>query len=56
MTMSPWLRKLMLTVHLVSSVGWIGAVAAYLALDLTAVASRDIQLVRAAYLGMELTV
>jgi hypothetical protein len=56
MTMSPWLRKLMLTVHLVSSVGWIGAVGAYVALDITAVTSGDVQLVRAAYLGMELAV
>jgi len=56
MTMAPPLRKFALFLHLVSSVGWIGAVAAYLALDVTAVASQDVQLVRAAYLTMELTV
>ena len=45
----------MLTVHLTSSVGWIGAVIAYLCLDITAVASQDVQLVKAAYFAMELT-
>lgn len=56
MTMSPRLRKVVLTAHVVSSVGWLGAVVAYIALDVAAVTSRDVQLVRAAYLGMELTV
>jgi len=56
MTMPPRLRKVVLTAHVVSSVGWLGAVLAYLALDVTAVTSRDVQLVRAAYLAMELTV
>lgn len=53
--MPPRLRKAVLTTHVVSSVGWLGAVAAYLALDVTAVTSQDVQLVRAAYLAMELT-
>jgi hypothetical protein len=56
MTLSPRLRKLVLTVHLTTSLGWIGAVAAYLALDVTATAGQDVQLVRAAYLAMDLTV
>ena len=56
MIMTPWLRKLVLTVHVISSVGWLGAVVAYLVLDLTAVTSRDLQTVRAAYTGMELTI
>jgi hypothetical protein len=55
MIMSPRLRKLMLTAHVVSSVGWLGAVATFLALGITAVTSQDIPLVRAAYLMMELT-
>jgi len=54
-TMTYSLRKFALTVHLTSSVGWIGAVVAYPALDITAVTSQDVQLVRAAYLAMELT-
>ena len=56
MNMSPGLRKFVLAVHLTVSVGWIGAVVAYLALDITAVTSQDVQLVRSAYLAMDLTV
>jgi len=55
MTMAPGLRKFVLTVHLTSSVGWIGAVVAYLALGVSAVASREAQTVRAAWIAMELT-
>ena len=55
MTMAPGLRKLALTVHLASSVGWIGAVVAYLALGLAAATSRDAQTVRAAWIAMEVT-
>ena len=55
MTMAPGLRKLVLTVHLTSSLGWIGAVVAYLALGVSAVTSRDAQTVRAAWIAMELT-
>lgn len=52
--MPPGLRKLVLAVHIAVSVGWIGAVAAYIALDLAATTGRDTATVRAAYLGMEL--
>ncbi len=55
MTMSPRLRKFALTAHVVSSVGWLGAVAGTLALGLAALTSEDAQMVRAAYLGMEWT-
>jgi hypothetical protein len=48
MTMAPGLRKFVLAVHLMSSVGWIGAVVAYLALGVSAVTSQDAQTVRAA--------
>jgi hypothetical protein len=54
MIMSPALRKLTLIVHLTVSVGWIGAVVAYLALGVSAVTSQDAQMVRAAYLALEL--
>lgn len=50
--MNPWLRKLSLTMHVVVSVGWLGAVGAFLALAVTSL-SKDAQLARAAYLGME---
>jgi uncharacterized membrane protein len=55
MTMAPGLRKAVLTTHVASSVGWLGAVLAYIALDVTAVISDDRQLVRAAYAAMEVT-
>jgi hypothetical protein len=55
MMLSPGLRKLALTAHLTFSVGWIGAVVAYLALGAGAVAGRDAQTVRAAWIAMELT-
>ena len=51
--MSPAVRRFALAVHLTVSVGWIGAVAAYLALDVTATTGHDPQRLRAAYLGME---
>lgn len=53
MTMTPGFRKFALTVHLTTSVGWIGAVAAYLALDVTVATRQDAQTLRAAYLAME---
>jgi uncharacterized membrane protein len=53
MTMTPRLRKLALTAHVTSSVGWLGAVAAFLALAVVGLTSQDAQTVRAAYLVME---
>jgi hypothetical protein len=43
-----------LTAHLTSSIGWIGAVAAYLALGVAATTNQDVQTVRGAWVGMEL--
>ncbi|MEO7908659.1 MAG: DUF2269 domain-containing protein [Roseiflexaceae bacterium] len=54
MIMPPRLRKLALIVHVTSSVGWIGAVVAYLALVVAAMASQDAQTLRAAWIAMEL--
>jgi hypothetical protein len=51
--MPPHLRKVALTAHVVSSVGWLGAVAAFLALAVAGLTSQDAQMVRAAYLAME---
>jgi hypothetical protein len=53
MSMSPAIRKFTLTIHLSSSVGWIGAVIAYLALVLTAMARRDPQTVQAVWFALE---
>ena len=55
-TMSQRVRKFALTTHITVSVGWVGAVAAYLALDVTVLTSQDAQMLRAAYLAMELIV
>ena len=54
--MLPRLRKVVLTAHVVTSVGWLGAVMAYLVLDITAATSQDVRTLRAVYLAMELTV
>ena len=55
MTMTPRLRKLALTAHITSSVGLLGSIAAFLALAVAGLTSPDGQMVRAAYLAMELT-
>jgi hypothetical protein len=54
MTMTSRLRKLALTAHVISSVGWLGAVVAFLPLAVVGLTSQDAQTVRAAYLTMEL--
>ncbi len=54
MTLSPGARKLALTVHVTCSVGWLGAVAAFLALAITCLVSQDPQRVRAVYVAMGL--
>ena len=46
------LRKFALTAHVTSSVGWFGAVAAFLALAIAGLTSTDAQVVRSAYLAM----
>lgn len=53
MTMPPSLRKLALASHIALSVGWIGAIAGYIALDVTAATGQDAATLRAAYVGME---
>ena len=54
MSLTPRIRKLVLSLHLAVSVGWIGAVLVYLALGLAAVSSGDEGTIRAAWTGMEL--
>lgn len=49
----PRLRKLTLTLHVTASVGWLGAVAAFLALAVAGLTSSSPQTVRGAYLAME---
>lgn len=52
--MKPGLRKFALTAHVTSSVGWLGAVAAFLAAAIVALANTDDQNARAASITMEL--
>ncbi len=54
MRLSRRARKFWLTVHLVCSIGWVGAVAAYLVLDIQATAGQDVQTLQAAYIAMEM--
>jgi hypothetical protein len=53
--MTARLRGIALTAHISSSVGWLGAIAGFLALAVTGLRSNDPLLIRAACLGMELT-
>jgi Na+/phosphate symporter len=52
--MAPRLRKFALTAHVTCSVGLLGAIAAFLALALPGLTNQDAQIVRAAYLAMEM--
>jgi hypothetical protein len=52
--MSPGVRKVALTAHVIASVGWLGAVAGFLALAVSALVTEDAHTARAAYLGMEM--
>jgi hypothetical protein len=53
MTMTPGLRKFVLTAHVTSTVGWLGAAAGFLALAAAGLTSQDAQMVRAVYLAAE---
>ena len=53
MTVTPNVRKLALTAHVASSVGWLGAIAGFLALAVVGLTSEDATTVRGAYLVME---
>jgi hypothetical protein len=53
MIMPPRVRKFALTAHVICSVGWLGAVAGFLALAIAGLTSQDALTVRAVYLTME---
>ena len=46
-------RKVLLTAHVVASVGWLGAIAAFLALGVVGLTSENRELVRAVYIAAE---
>src|SRR5262245_11874356 len=52
--MNPAMRKLLLTTHITVSVGWVGAVLAYLALVIAAMTGESDQFLRAAWIALEL--
>ncbi|MEO7017809.1 MAG: DUF2269 domain-containing protein [Leifsonia sp.] len=54
MAMTPRLRKLALTAHVTTSIGWIGAVAVFLALAIAGLTNQNLELVRSAYAVMGL--
>lgn len=54
MIMTPRLRKVALTAHVTSSVGWLGTVAAFIALAIAAQTSQQPEIVRGFYLAMAL--
>jgi hypothetical protein len=53
MIMTPRLRKAALTAHVTVSVGWLGAVAAYLALAIAGLTTPDSEMAESAYRAME---
>ncbi|WP_436701939.1 DUF2269 family protein [Nocardioides sp. BYT-33-1] len=53
MTAGPGLRKLLLTVHVTASVGWVGAILTYLAINVVALTSNDAAQARGAYQLLE---
>jgi hypothetical protein len=53
MIMPPRLRKVALTAHVTTTVGWLGAVVVFLALAVVGLTSPDAPTVRGAYLVME---
>jgi uncharacterized membrane protein len=55
MIMPSRIRKVALTVHITSTLSWLGAIAGFLALAIAGLRSNDVQLVRSTYLAMELT-
>ncbi len=54
MSMTPGTRKLALVAHITTSVGWLGAVASFLAVAIAGLIRQDPATTSAAYLAMEL--
>jgi hypothetical protein len=53
-TLSPSIRRLTLTIHVAVSVGWIGAVAAFLVLSVAGLVNQEAQVIRSAFMAMDL--
>jgi hypothetical protein len=52
MVMTPGLRKLMLALHIIFAVGWLGAVVCFLVLAIVGLNSQDARTVQSVYLSM----
>lgn len=52
MRMSPRLTRFALTVHVVASVGWLGAVLVFFGLSVVVIATPDVQTIRGIYIAM----
>jgi len=52
--MTPAWRKLTIIAHVTFSVGWLGAVAAFLVLSIVGLSNHDAEMVSGAYLSMDL--
>ena len=48
-------RRVSLTAHIISSVGWLGAVTAFLAFAIVGITSSDAEVVRSTYIMMDVT-
>lgn len=53
--MNTWWRKFVLTLHILSSVGWMGAVAVFVVLDVAALVNADSESGRLLWLALEAT-
>lgn len=54
MTMSPSLRKLVLTLHVITTMGWLGSAAAYIPIAAYVLTNQDLEMVRSAIQIMNL--
>ena len=52
--MTPRSRKIVLTAHIAVALGWLGAVAGFLALSITGLTSQDPEVIRGNYVAMDL--
>jgi hypothetical protein len=53
--MTPGSRRFLLTLHVVASVGWVGAVTVFFALAVVGLLSTDPAVMRASYIALDLT-
>ena len=51
--MTPRTRKIVLTLHIIVAIGWLGAVAGFLALGIMGLTSQDPEVIRGNYLAMD---